>query len=120
DEHVRKPQVASVEDLEFGPHAQGLDPLRPLPEHVRGGDVDVRPFAEVEGPAVDRGDLGQQLFDAGQTIEGVDEVGARHRRQRVVRVDDEVTAHAGCEVDDRVDIGCADPTDDLTVVGDLS
>src|SRR5699024_6236786 len=64
-------QVAGVEDLEFGPHAQGLDPLRPLPEHVRGGDVDVRPFAEVEGPAVDRADLGQQLFDVGETVEGV-------------------------------------------------
>src|SRR5699024_11500189 len=78
------------------------------------------PFAEVEGPAVDRADLGQQLFDVGETVEGVDEVGARHRRQGVLRVDDEVTAHAGGEVDDRVDIGCADPTDDLTVVGDLA
>ncbi len=56
----------------------------------------------------------------GESVEGIDEVGARHRGQGVLRVDDEVAAHSGGEVDDGVDVGGADAADDLAVVGDLA
>ena len=115
DELPREPEVTRVEDLHLDADPEVLDALGALTEHVRRADVDEAALPEVEAAAVQGADVGQQLLDVRQSLDATDQVGALHERRRVVRVQHEVTAHAGSGVDDDVDVAGPDPLDHLAV-----
>ena len=105
--------------------SSGLTPsswkrFAPVAEHVGGGDVERAAVAEVVRAAVQGRDVGQQLLDVGQPVQGVDQVGALDGLERVLPVDDEVTAHPRGEVEDDVDAAVADESHGLAVEGDVA
>lgn len=85
------------------------------PEHVRGGDVQIAAVAEVQGAAVERADVRQQVLDMGEAFQPADQVGAGQLPQRGVGVDHQIAAHPGGQIDDDIGAGLLDPLDDLPV-----
>ena len=63
DELSAEPEVAGVEDLHLAAHAELLDALGALAQHVGGADVDEAALAEVEAAAVEGADVGHDLLD---------------------------------------------------------
>src|SRR5690606_30487075 len=112
---VGEPQVAGVEDLQLRLHAQLADARRAGPHHVRGRDVDAGALAEVEGAAVQSADLRAQDLDVRESLSLIHQVRAVDGDRGVLRVDDEVAAHAGGHVDDGIDVRGADEAGDLRV-----
>src|SRR5690242_11464646 len=111
-------QVARVEDLELGPHAELLDPLRHRPQHPGRVHHDVvAAGGEVHRAAVERADLGTQLGDVAQALLGPGHVGAGGvRRERLVLpAEDEIAAHPRGQVEHDVDVGGPHSLDHLPV-----
>ena len=117
DELLREDEVAGVEDLDLGPHAELSDLPRHRAQHRRRVRHHVVALGEVHRAAVERADLGQQLRDVGEPLGRAGHVGAlgSRRKRRLGTAEHEVAAHARGEVEDDVDVGRADPLDDLAV-----
>ena len=118
DHLVDHHEVAGVEDLELGPHAEVPDPLRHRPQHRGGVDHDVvAAGGEVHRAAVERADLRAQLLDVHEPVARRRSCPSRRRRRerRVGAAEHEVAAHAGGQVEHDVDVGRAHALDDLAV-----
>ncbi|HRD62936.1 MAG TPA: hypothetical protein PL137_18695 [Nocardioides sp.] len=120
DQGLGEPQMTGVEDLHLAADAELLDPLRAVPQDVGRRDVDQRALAEVERPAVERADLGEDLLDVLEPLDPADQIGALHDGGRLLRIEVEVAAHPRRRVDDDVDVRLADPLDHLAVVRHLT
>src|SRR5699024_4640843 len=120
DELPAEPEVTGVEDLHLAAHAELLDALGTLAEHVGGADVDEAALAEVEAAAVEGADVGHDLLDVLEALPAGHQVGAVDEGGRVLWVEHQVAAHAGGGVDDDVDPARADALDRLAVVGHLA
>src|SRR5579863_2849523 len=123
DELLHEPQVPRVEHLQFRLHLQIAQNTRTLAHVVGGGDVGAIAVAEVEGTAIERGDvravqaLRAQLDDVPHALFLGDEVGAGGGRVgEAALADADVTAHAAGEVDQNVHLAVTDVPDDFAVV----
>ena len=114
---LREDEMARVEDLDLGPHAELSHLARHLAEHRGRVRHHVVALGEVHRPAVERADLGQQLGDVREPLGRAGHVGSLRvrRKRRLDTAEHEVAAHARGEVEDDVDVRRADPLDDLAV-----
>ncbi len=116
DHLLGEPQVAGIENLQLCLHAQFGNVLGASAQLLRGRDVDRVAIAEIERAAVERANLGQQLFDVGQAGQRPDQIGAgAELHWGFIWADFQIAAHAGSEVDDDVDVGFANTLHDLAI-----
>ena len=114
---LREHEVARVEDLDLGAHAERSHLTRHLAKHRRRVRHHVVAFREVHRPAVERADVRPQLGDVRETLGRAGHVGSvRVRRQRRLdAAEHEIAAHPRAQVDDDVDRGRADALHDIAV-----
>ncbi len=118
DQILDHDEMAGVEDLELGPHAERLDALRHGAQGVGRVDHDiVAAGGEIHRAAIERADLGQQLLDMGKPLGRAGHVGAgRVGRQRLLdRAEHEIAAHPGGQVEHDIGARGAHPVDHLGV-----
>ena len=111
-------EVAGVEHLQLGTDTELLHLPGHRAQHARRVDHDVvAARGEVHRPAVEGADLRLQGTDVVEAFGRAGHVGAggRHRQRCLVAAEHEVASHAGGQVDHDVDVGVADPFDDLGV-----
>ena len=101
--------MAGVENLQFGFNPQLLNALGARPQLGRGRHINRVAVTEVQGAAIQGADFRQQRFNVSQAGQRPDQVGMGAKLHRVFAgADVQVTAHAGREVDDDVDVGLTD------------
>ena len=110
-------QVACVEHLELGSHAELANPSRHCSEDPgRVHQHVVAACREVHRAAVERADLRPELLDVREPLGGSREIGGLvERERRLVAAEHEVAAHARRQVHDHVGAGRADTIDHLGV-----
>src|SRR5215472_1422724 len=85
-----EPEMAGIEHLQLGLHAQLADPLGPGAQLIGRRDEDHVAVAEVQRAAVQRADLRQQLLDMHQALQRIDEIGAGTGLAGILVVDIEI------------------------------
>src|ERR1700734_1248375 len=118
-----EPEVARIEDFQLRLNAEILGNGGALAQIIGGGHVGAVAVAEIQGPAVQGGDVRPveafvaQVDDVAHAVFLADEVAAGARRvlQAMIPHHD-IAAHAAGEVHDHIDLALANALDDFAVV----